>query len=416
MSQYRSTILSNFVAITLTLTGPRLWILIKALIAWIWSRSVDRRRKRPAGGSVNGGLLPTITLSSTHGSRTQSPLHSALQIPWSDADSNNQNDRLRDHNLSTVRGSHSELGAARDMLANTWRELQTGRIRLPIDLGSDEDSWQTKYMSNLRLTYRRIIDFWDKFLQQPTDFAFSILLSVFFITIFVAQSSGGVLSASIVSDTTALAASPKCGIFVQINNGDKRPPTVDRPVTPVSPRTGARPATLADQALAYRKQCYGTEPSAEGCNYFYKQSIPYQTLRDDICPFAGNMCTKRAGRRAPGFTLDTGLIDASFLGINSVKRYQFRRKSTCAPVISEWPYVRKETSHNRTYWMYYNGIGSSHPPDEWTKPGFTSSRSDSHPQIYTYNIKHCETFCTNLFQHRNVIMTQRRHSILWPQA
>lgn len=58
-------------------------------------------------------------------------------------------------------------------------------------------------------------------------------------------------------------------------------------------------------------------------------------------------------------TFDTGLIDASVLGINAKEddTYKFRRSSTCAPVSIDYPYVQsKEMNGTMVYEYYYGAI------------------------------------------------------------
>ena len=82
-------------------------------------------------------------------------------------------------------------------------------------------------------------------------------------------------------------------------------------------------------AAAYSEECYRAKFGADGWNFFYNQSIHYTERSNDSCPFAGDTCA--LGRHS-ALNLDTGLIDAKVIGINSGKKYQFRRTSSCAPL------------------------------------------------------------------------------------
>ena len=129
----------------------------------------------------------------------------------------------------------------------------------------------------------------------------SLLFSIFLIGVFVAEFTGTIFSGSIVSDTLALVASKKCELL---------------------------PGNLRTEALDYSKKCYGTDPGQDDCNS-YNQSIAYSETSEGKCPFVESLC---AFKNESGFSFDTGLLDAKYLGINSATRFQFRQRSTCHPL------------------------------------------------------------------------------------
>ena len=217
------------------------------------------------------------------------------------------NNRLN-HCLATTEESHSELGAAHDLMADIWEQLRDDRIEL-----STGKAVQERFCRRFLDKATRI---WVNFLRHPADILMSLLLSILLIGIYVAESSGGVLSANIISDTAALASTAKCALVSDIDWSTK----------------AKRRDPLVAQATAYAQQCYNARKGAEGCNYLYKQSIEYTETADDICPFAGKTCA--LGRNG-AHTFDTGFSDASYTGINTAKRYQFRKRTTCAPLIPD---------------------------------------------------------------------------------
>ena len=190
--------------------------------------------------------------------------------------------------------SHSELEAALSLLKNLWNYLGSGRIGLPADLVSRREKW-----------IKSVSKIWTNLIQRPFDIIASISLSALFVGIFVAESSANVLSANIVSDTTALVSSPKC--------------TLD----------SSHRFSLSDAALSYSQQCYHASLGADGCNSFYNQSIGYKEKDEDVCPFAGQACIKGTNS---ALTFNTGLVDASTIGVNSATVFQLRRRTTCAPL------------------------------------------------------------------------------------
>ncbi|KAL8783281.1 MAG: hypothetical protein Q9213_004715 [Squamulea squamosa] len=117
------------------------------------------------------------------------------------------------------------------------------------------------------------------------------------------ESTANVLSVNIVSDSTALVSSPLCTLkwaFFEESN-----------------------------AAEYSRKCYKAQPGADGCNFFKNQSLAFTEKPVSTCPFPGKTC---ALDENPALLLDTGYIDAKYLGINSKIPYHFRRTTTCAPL------------------------------------------------------------------------------------
>ena len=88
---------------------------------------------------------------------------------------------------------------------------------------------------------RTLLRLWSNFLKHPFDIVVPILLSNFFIGIFVAESTGTALSARIIGDSTALSDSSRC--FA---------PNITR---------------FSQRALAYVDRCYHTALGTEGCDF-----------------------------------------------------------------------------------------------------------------------------------------------------
>ena len=208
-------------------------------------------------------------------------------------------DHEHNENMVTTENSHSELGAALGLMGNIWRKLKRRHIELSIEPATAARQWPG---------FPWIHQIWKNFLQQPAEIVLSFLISAIFVGIFVAQSSGSVLSARLVSDEIALSSSPAC------YGG------------PSMPKGRGGFGGYSD----YSEKCYHTHLGADGCTLFYNQSISYTEEADEQCPFSRSRCTE--GIHAP-FTLDTGPIDIKYLGINSAQRYQFRRRATCTPIV-----------------------------------------------------------------------------------
>ena len=112
------------------------------------------------------------------------------------------------------------------------------------------------------------------------------MLSAIFVGLFVAESSGSVLSANILSDTVALVKSPDCCVT-----------TADR-------RVDLYHSSLAGR---YAETCCQSGSDRDECKIFYNQSITYTEKGKTPCPFAERTCAQEKGS---GYTLDTGYVHA----------------------------------------------------------------------------------------------------------
>lgn len=87
---------------------------------------------------------------------------------------------------------------------------------------------------------------------------------------------------------------------------------------------------------------------------FYQPNINFNSSYTYFCPFEdSDLCVKGA----PAVTFDTGLVEASSLGINAAPEdiYKFRRSSTCVPLNVDFPYVKTRDRNGTTVFDYYYG-------------------------------------------------------------
>lgn len=288
--------MSNLVAVLLTLSGPRLWILIKALLFWIYAHFQKRQR---TGSTLDVELesSPRLAASATTDIEARpraqsSQLAHRRGFPHRD---------LLHHGLDTTKSSDSELGAARSLIYNIWEELRANQLTLrpnsTLESGTSSRS-------------EKISRFWHNFIRRAFEITISLLLSIIFIAIFVAESSGSVLSANIISDATAPAVSSDCW----------------------SPYGWWYYHMVASRASTYQERCYQTSSRRDDCDHYFSQSLTYTEHSNASCPFLDKGCLQ--GNTA-AYALDTGYIDAKFLGFNAEQRHLFRRKSTCSPVVPD---------------------------------------------------------------------------------
>ena len=108
--------------------------------------------------------------------------------------------------------------------------------------------------------------------------AFFLMGGVVLASTYIAVLVFGVMTAWLATGTTALSASPGCGLYVPASNADRYTIT----------RSYEFETQLASANLA--KDCYSADLGADGCNFFLQQSIPYDTEHNASCPFPDDMC------------------------------------------------------------------------------------------------------------------------------
>lgn len=191
-------------------------------------------------------------------------------------------------------------------------------------------------------------------LQKGADFSRSHALAILFILTvtfasFVAQIIAGVFSARVATDRAALSSSTHCGIWAFDGEvGDEAAARADLSEYQKEARAGQ-----------YARNCYGLQNLTDStrCDFFYETNIDFTTTSMDRCPFRSHeLCL---GGLYSAVTFDTGLVDASSLGINYQITHKFRRRATCSPLNIDYPYVCNKTFEdpkNTTYDYYYGRI------------------------------------------------------------
>ena len=111
------------------------------------------------------------------------------------------------HNLDLSEHSHLELSAARDVLRNAWKEIQVNHIRLPSSNYSQDS--RLSHLASFSLRAPKSVK---HLLEISIDIVVSLAFAFFLIAIFVAESTGAVLSADIFSDALALSTSSACNL------------------------------------------------------------------------------------------------------------------------------------------------------------------------------------------------------------
>lgn len=192
-------------------------------------------------------------------------------------------------------------------------------------------------------------------LQKGADFSGShatimVIIGTALLAALVAQTVANVFSADIATDRAALSSSTNCGIWeFDMNAGDE-----------AASRADLRDYQKEARAGEYARSCYDSPNVTDSmpCDFFYHPSIAFESKSLDKCPFGSyDLCL---GGLYSAVTFDTGLVDASQIGINFETTHKFRRKTTCSPLNMDNSYVRNKTSHNSNDVIYYYYYGSTY--------------------------------------------------------
>jgi hypothetical protein len=208
--------------------------------------------------------------------------------------------------------------------------------------------------------------------EKPTASQWTtiVVIATIIFMAFVAHTLAGIFSTKVATDRAALSSSEYCGIWMFDDRAGKE----------AEGRDDLLGYAKEDRAGQYAQNCYDTPNSgyANGCEYFYNQSIAYSVKTQQLCPFrSAELCHHGLYSAA---TFDTGLVDVSVIGINSPIRYQFRRRSTCSPLNMSEPYIRPiQGKSNETSYRYYYGstdradytFNTSGTPFEWLLPVYS---------------------------------------------
>ena len=273
--------LAAFLAVVITLTSTRLWILVSELFEFILKQIEDALRARTERASGSEGVLFLEDSELDHGL----PRCSNAGIPFTVPPVLAELNILRKHSRSDIAfGLRSFKSAIRVLRHPSGKSLE-----ICIKLGA----------------------------------------SLFGFLSFTAMTVGSILSANVVVGSTALCNSPDCGWYYMPAGS--------------SVRRGEVPAALIQRfieneaaAAAHEAKCYNDMAPAD-CGSFVANTLPYNEFHNTKCPFRADICS---GGQESAFTLDTGLLDSSLLGINSPKKYLFRRRTICAPLVMNTTYIK----------------------------------------------------------------------------
>ena len=243
------------------------------------------------------------------------------------------------------------------------RQSKYGTESISDVLGNSRDSREVAW----NLT-RYSLDRLKKQTESPA-IVLVVVMTIFF-GIFVAQVVASTFSAKIASDRAGLASSQHCGIWqFDIHAGQE-----------AADRDDLANYQKEARASQYARTCYNAPNPDDpfSCRIFYNQSIGFDTKTDQPCPFASSeLCS---GGLYSAVSFDTGLIDASVIGVNAPVTHKFRRTTSCSPLNMSKPYIVSSEGTNNTDYQYYYGpkddieytFNTSGRPFEWLVPVYSA--------------------------------------------
>ena len=252
-------------------------------------------------------------------------------------------------------------GSTNNPTPGDTRQSQYGTETIDI-LGNSRDSREVA--SNF---IKNILDPLKKQTRSP-DILVVVILTIFF-GLFVGYVVASTFSAKIASDRAGLASSQDCGIW-QFD---------DKAGDEAADRDDLYNYQKEARASQYARTCYNAPNPDDpfSCRIFYNQSIEFDTKTDQPCPFASSeLCS---GGLYSAVSFDTGLIDASVIGINAPKTHKFRRTTSCSPLNMSKPYIVSSEGTNNIDYHYYYGrkddieytFNTSGRPFDWLVPVYS---------------------------------------------
>lgn len=163
--------------------------------------------------------------------------------------------------------------------------------------------------------------------QDTWSFALISALVLMLFGLFIGEQVVAIFVAGIMSGSTGLSTSPDCGNWI----GDYNLAGHD-----LFLYQSIALAAAQERATLYVENCYGNNTALEACNLYYNRTISYSEEHNASCPFLGGVCLY--GQNS-AYALDTDYVDSNVLGINAAKRYQFKRRTTCSPIVMNSSYI-----------------------------------------------------------------------------
>jgi hypothetical protein len=212
--------------------------------------------------------------------------------------------------------------------------------------------------------WKNFITMFKNFKEDKWGFVLISAKRLALFTIFIGEQVMAITAAGIVTGSTALSASPNCGVW--------KPDTSNVPIWEGEYRLLNFVSDPAFRAATYAETCCGENSTADACNTFYRMNLKFEENHNSSCPFDGDGVCLFGENSA--YSLDTGYLDSNILGINGVQRYQFRRRTSCAPLVVNTSYIRfGEDDAARVDYFYGNSVIDLKTYSDFVNPSWQCS-------------------------------------------
>lgn len=179
--------------------------------------------------------------------------------------------------------------------------------------------------------------------KESAELPWTITLAIGMAVLFIGTVLISVFSAMVVSNSVAISTHPGCGIFQ--SNG-----SIDNPYYA---RMHKYYRDIEEESGYYSRRCYNLSENADGCSFFYEQSILYDTSFNTTCPFTNELGPLCYDGPSSAVTFKTGMVKPKTIGINTPLQYTFERETTCSPLRMDDTFIRPFVDEKNALWFRY---------------------------------------------------------------
>ena len=309
-----ATVISNAIAVTLTLALPRLYIILKWLLlalAKFWRR-IHVFDISSTGQRLLRRFLDKMPGMNIHRSVFVDTNETPLELGHGDT----PRDRYQDQRLFVgIQETLQSSATSEDAVSRlACRHLAMPRLTVGSDGGRLNSLLQL--IENVK--------------EEPRAFASILAFMLLLFAIYIGIQAMAISSSFIIGDSAAVISEGRCAYSVAYWDDDWD-------LNPSSVRSGFW-GDLSELAIEFEQTCYSGRPLVIPCRGVLTPNLPYLSQNGTRCPFPEPTMCKLGEWSA--FTLDTGYLNPKMLGINARTNFEFRRLTVCAPINNNDTFLR----------------------------------------------------------------------------
>lgn len=334
----KATTISNIIAVVLTLALPRIYILLKGSMP-----KIIQFYKYLAQLNVLHWLF-----------QLSKPLPQKIRAFFG---RKAPNASTQTSDLELVNGPHASEDPERRILTGLLDTIQHARTT---ESAVSELARHHLAMPRIALragaSNRHIFPrIWRNIVDEPRASSYTLFSMLALFAIYIGLQAIAISSSFMVGDSAATITPAACAYYI---NARYRLIFLDE-ILSFSAHHSYQ-SSLTELALSYAASCYQSARSPTSCGVTLTRNIPYSILDNNPCPFPAHTMCKFGNDSTQA--MDTGFINARTLGINSASNFEFRRRTTCSPVLDDERFVRvRNVSRNVAQISYlYAGYAIPH--------------------------------------------------------